>query len=105
MVKAPPMMGPVARPSWPMPMLTPMKSACFRVGRTVEMVVMAPLASPAEPTPAITRPMMNIGDDLAAPHMADPTSKITKKTRKVHCMHDDLVRTGFTLCVGTIREM
>lgn len=48
------------------------------------MVVTAPLATPADPIPAITRPMMNMADECAAPHKAEPTSKITKKTRKVH---------------------
>lgn len=50
------------------------------------MVVTAPLATPADPTPAITRPMMNMAEECAAPHTADPTSKMTKKTRKVHYM-------------------
>lgn len=94
-VKAPPIMGPVARPNWPIPMLRPMKSACFFVGRTAEMVVTAPLATPADPTPAMTRPIMNMGDDWAAPHMADPTSKTKKKTRKVHCMMIDLVKQNY----------
>lgn len=50
------------------------------------MVVTAPLATPADPIPAIRRPTMNMADECAAPQIADPTSKITKKTRKVHYM-------------------
>lgn len=50
------------------------------------MVVTAPLATPADPTPAIARPTMNMDEDCAAPHMADPISKMIKKTRKVHCV-------------------
>lgn len=34
----------------------------------------------------MARPTMNMGEDWAAPHMADPISKIMKKTRKAHCM-------------------
>jgi hypothetical protein len=48
------------------------------------MVVTAPLDMPADPTPAMTRPTINMADDWAAPHKADPTSKSTKKVRNVH---------------------
>lgn len=99
MVKAPPIMGPVARPSCPMPILSPMKSACFFVGRTAEIVVTAPLATPADPAPAITRPMMNMGDDWAAPQIAEPTSKIKKKTRKLHCVLSEFV---FSVGLGNV---
>jgi hypothetical protein len=30
--------------------------------------------------------MMNMGDDWAAPQIAEPTSKMKKKTRKLHCV-------------------
>jgi hypothetical protein len=69
-----------------MPMLILMKSACFFVGRADVIIVIEPLANPADPTPAMTRPTMNIGDDWAAPQMADPSSKMIKHERKVHCM-------------------
>jgi hypothetical protein len=52
------------------------------------MVVIAPFATPADPTPATTRPMMNMIEEWAAPQMADPISKITKKARNVHYMLD-----------------
>ena len=48
------------------------------------MVVRQPVNRPEEPRPAIARPIMNIADDCAAPHMAEPTSKTKKKARKVH---------------------
>lgn len=64
------------------------------------MVVTAPLATPADPIPAMRRPTMNIADECAAPQIADPTSKITKKTRKVHYT---MILLEFA-CVLTIRE-
>lgn len=78
------MIGPVARPNWPIPTFKPRKRACLRVGSTVAMVVMAPFASPAEPTPEITRPTINMGEVVAAPLIAEPTSNIRKNVRKVH---------------------
>ena len=48
------------------------------------MVVRQPVNRPEEPRPAMARPMMNMGDDCAAPHMAEPSSKTKKKARKVH---------------------
>ncbi len=89
-VNAPPIIGPVASPSWPIPTFSPMKSASFFVGRMAEKIVTAPFASPAEPIPAIALPTMNMADELAAPHMADPTSKMIKKVIKVHCVIDML---------------
>ena len=32
----------------------------------------------------MARPTMNMGDDCAAPHIAEPSSKTKKKARKVH---------------------
>jgi hypothetical protein len=43
-----------------------------------------PLRSPELPNPAIDLPIMSIVEDVAAPHTADPNSKIPKKQRKVH---------------------
>lgn len=48
------------------------------------MVVRQPVNRPEEPRPAMARPIMNIADDCAAPHMAEPSSKTKKKARKVH---------------------
>lgn len=39
---------------------------------------------PELPIPAIALPIINIFDDVAAPQTADPISKMTKKTIKVH---------------------
>lgn len=84
MLKAPPMMGPVAKPSWLMPMFSPIKRGCLRVGRDAAMVLKAPVAMPEHPRPAMARPTINMEDDWAAPQSADPTSNMKKKTRKHH---------------------
>lgn len=39
---------------------------------------------PAEPRPAMTRPPMNMDDDVATPQTNDPTSNTRKKMRNVH---------------------
>jgi hypothetical protein len=44
-----------------------------------------PLSSPEAPDPAIALPMMSMFEEVAAPHIADPTSKIPKKHKKAHC--------------------
>lgn len=49
-----------------------------------EMIVKAPFPMPEAPMPAMVLPMMNMADDWAAPHSADPTTKMEKKDRKVH---------------------
>lgn len=36
--------------------------------------------------PAIARPTISMYDELAAPHIAEPSSKIVKKVRNVHCI-------------------
>jgi len=83
-VKAPPTTGPHARPSWPIPMLIPWNNGRRSLGTQLAMVVRQPVNRPEEPRPAMARPRMNIVDDCAAPHMADPSSKTKKKARKVH---------------------
>jgi hypothetical protein len=40
-----------------------------------------PAKMPAEPTPAIARPMINAVEFGAAPQMSEPTSKITMETK------------------------
>lgn len=75
MVKAP-MMGLVARPSWPIPMFSPIKSASFLVRKTAEMVATVLFATPAARVPANMRPTMNMGGDWAAPHMAFPGQSV-----------------------------
>lgn len=61
------------------------------------MMVMAPVAMPAAPKPAINRPTINIGDEIAAPHMIEPTSKMARKARKVHCYSQNNAQNMVTL--------
>lgn len=42
----------------------------------------APLKIPAEPTPAMALPTIKATDDGAAPHTADPISKMKIETKK-----------------------
>jgi hypothetical protein len=51
-----------------------------------EMIVKAPFPMPEDPTPAIALPTINMLDDWAAPHNADPSTKTKKKDKKVHWM-------------------
>lgn len=74
-------MGPNAIPIWPIPIIMPRALACFLTGNIHEMIVRAPVPMPEAPAPAMALPTMNMGDDTAAPVMADPSSKIRKKTR------------------------
>ena len=49
------------------------------------MMVRAPFDMPDDPTPAMALPMINMAEFWAAPQRRDPTSKMKKKARKVHC--------------------
>ena len=48
------------------------------------MIVIEPLLIPAAPKPATNRPTINIGEEIAAPHIIEPISNTAKKTKKVH---------------------
>lgn len=48
------------------------------------MIVNEPFINPDDPTPAIARPPMKIGEEVATPQTRDPTSKIKRKARNVH---------------------
>lgn len=50
----------------------------------LDTMVIEPLAMPAAPRPAMSRPAMNIAEETAAPHRTDPTSKMAKKTKNAH---------------------
>lgn len=47
-------------------------------------LVKAPFCMPELPMPAIARPTMSIFDEMAMPHISDPSSKTKKVHRKVH---------------------
>jgi len=49
------------------------------------MMVKAPFEIPDVPRPAIARPTIKNFEDVATPQRSEPTSKMAKKTRKVHC--------------------
>ena len=48
------------------------------------MMVNEPFWIPEAPIPATARPIINMLDEVAAPHNTDPTSKRAKKLRNVH---------------------
>ena len=48
------------------------------------MMVMAPFIKPDAPRPAIARPPISIGEDLASPHTNEPSSKVKKNIKYVH---------------------
>jgi hypothetical protein len=64
-----------------------MNFACALGGSTAEMIVSAPFEMPEDPTPAMARPTMNMAEDWAAPHSAEPISKMMKKIRNDHWEH------------------
>lgn len=53
-------------------------------GAMIATTVAAPVKRPAAPTPAIARPTMKELEVGAAPHTADPASKISSAVRKTH---------------------
>jgi hypothetical protein len=56
------------------------------------MMVMAPFIKPDMPRPATTRPTINMVEDVATPHMRDPSSNRAKNDKKVYW--DKAVRHG-----------
>lgn len=48
------------------------------------MRIIPPFMIPAEPTPAMARPMMNVTEFGAAPQMTEPTSNIKMTAKKVY---------------------
>jgi hypothetical protein len=57
----------------------------FSRGAQLDIIVIAPVMIPAAPSPATARPTINMSEEVAAPHSTDPSSKMPKKTRNVHC--------------------
>jgi hypothetical protein len=47
-------------------------------------MIMLPLLMPEYPSPPTTRPTMSATEDGAAPHIAEPIMKMTKKVNHVH---------------------
>ena len=83
LVKAPPIRGPITDE---IPKTMP--NMLWNIGRLGSgiigiMIIMAPEKMPALPKPAMARPKINKGEVGAAPHMAEPTSKITTEVKNV----------------------
>jgi hypothetical protein len=57
---------------------------CLGNGALACTMLYPPFSIPEPPIPAIALPMINIFEDVAAPQMTDPSSKMPKKLRKVH---------------------
>jgi hypothetical protein len=55
----------------------------FLKGISGIMITITPENMPADPRPAIALPRMNANEFGAAPHIADPTSKMKRQTKKV----------------------
>lgn len=53
----------------------------FSNGTAPARIVMLPFTSPDAPKPAIARPQMNMIDEVAAPEINEPISKVKTKTR------------------------
>lgn len=56
----------------------------LRRGTSGSMTIIPPENMPADPKPAMARPIMKAIELGAAPQSADPTSKITIESRKTH---------------------
>lgn len=83
LVKAPPINGPNTDE---MPNTIPnMLWNIGRLGRGIMgiMIIMAPEKMPALPKPATARPKIKTGEVGAAPHIAEPASKIITEVKKV----------------------
>lgn len=49
------------------------------------MMVKAPFRMPEVPTPATALPTISMVEETASPQRRDPSSKMAKKVKKVHC--------------------
>lgn len=64
--------------------MMPIKAGRFSNGAEPAKIVTLPFWMPDAPRPAMTRPAMKSGDELATPQISEPTSNTTKKARNVH---------------------
>lgn len=61
----------------------PWNMALFLRGISGTMITMTPENMPADPRPAIARPIINAIEFGAAPHIAEPASKMKRQMKKV----------------------
>lgn len=78
--------GPTTEAMPYMPPMSPVNVGRLARGTDVAMMRYAPEKTPAEPRPAIARPMMRATLFGATPQMRDPTSKIATAMRNTHLM-------------------
>jgi hypothetical protein len=65
---------------------TPVYRALRRIETTTATMDRVPLISPAAPMPAMARPTIRKDEDVAAPDRREPSSKIEKNVKNVHCV-------------------
>jgi len=80
-VNAPPIRGPTIEETPKVAPMRPMYIGRFASGMMWMRMTLEPENMLADPRPAIARPMMNAVEFGAAPHNAEPTSKMPIATR------------------------
>ena len=61
--------------------MRPINFACRSKGTILVAMTREPFKRPAEPAPAMARPVMKTKELLAAPQRREPISKMTNQTR------------------------
>ena len=83
-VKIPPMRGPTTDETPKAIPKSDVKIGRLRRGTSGMMTIIPPEKIPADPIPAMARPIMKVVEVGAAPHMADPASKTTIERMYTH---------------------
>jgi hypothetical protein len=83
-VKVPPMIGPSTDEMPNVMANMELKIGRLRSGTSGSIIIMHPEKIPAEPRPAMARPIMKVTELGAAPQIAEPTSNTTVQRRKTH---------------------
>lgn len=78
-MNAPPNSGPQIKAMLKFAVIILVYNARNRTVTTVATIKRAPDIIPAAPTPATKRPTISISDDVAAPEIAEPISKMKKR--------------------------
>lgn len=82
--------GPTTEAMPYIPPMSPVKVGRLAKGTDVAMMRYAPEKMPAEPRPAMARPMISAVLFGATPHMRDPSSKIATAARNTHLMEKNV---------------